>query len=150
MTSEANGGAVEPEQPKGDLFSSMKNQMSSWLSKKDTKETNEEQSEETKEQVAEEAAAEIEAESRAEDAGEAEGDKEGFGSGIKRPVCHMSLYPNQYPCDLGLEEVSNKAMQGARTIGSFFASAVSKAGKTVTEAGAKIKKTVEETVSCGK
>jgi hypothetical protein len=37
-------------------------------------------------------------------------------------------------------------MQGARTIGSFFASAVSKAGKTVTEAGAKIKKTVEETV----
>jgi len=45
-----------------------------------------------------------------------------------------------------LEEVSNKAMQGARTIGSFFASAVSKAGKTVTEASAKIKKTVEETV----
>lgn len=37
-------------------------------------------------------------------------------------------------------------MQGARSIGSFFASAVSKAGKTVTEAGAKIKKTVEETV----
>lgn len=48
---------------------------------------------------------------------------------------------------IGLEEVSNKAMQGARSIGSFFASAVSKAGKTVTEAGAKIKKTVEETVS---
>ena len=38
-------------------------------------------------------------------------------------------------------------MQGARTISSFFASAVSKAGKTVTEAGAKIKKTVEETVT---
>ena len=47
---------------------------------------------------------------------------------------------------IGLEEVSTKALQGAKTFGNFFVSAVSKAGKTVTEAGAKIKKTVEETV----
>ena len=158
MTSEANGGAIEPEQPKGDLFSSMKNQMSSWLSKKETKETTEEQLEETKEQEAEASAAEVVAENRTEDTGEIEGDKEGFGSGNVRSigviVMPILINPFQFTCDSGLEEVSNKAMQGARTIGSFFVSAVSKAGKTVTEAGkavteagAKIKKTVEETVS---
>lgn len=40
--------------------------------------------------------------------------------------------------------VSTKALQGAKSIGSFLFSAVNKAGKTVSEAGAKIKKTVEE------
>lgn len=43
--------------------------------------------------------------------------------------------------------VSNKALAGAKTLGSFLYSAVNKAGKTVSEAGAKIKKTVEENVS---
>jgi hypothetical protein len=43
--------------------------------------------------------------------------------------------------------VSTKALQGAKSIGSFLYSAVNKAGKTVSEAGAKIKKTVEENVS---
>ena len=111
----------------------------------------EEQLEETKEQEAETSAAEVVAENRTEDAGEIEGDKEGFGSGNVRSigviVMPILINPFQFTCDSGLEEVSNKAMQGARTIGSFFFSAVSKAGKTVTEAGAKIKKTVEETVS---
>ena len=46
----------------------------------------------------------------------------------------------------GNEDVQAKAMQGVRSIGSFFSSAVTKAGKTVTEASAKIKKTVEDTV----
>ena len=111
----------------------------------------EEQLEETKEQEAEASAAEVVAENRTEDAGEIEGDKEGFGSGNVRSigviVMPILINPFQFTCDSGLEEVSNKAMQGARTIGRFFVSAVSKAGKTVTEAGAKIKKTVEETVS---
>uniref|UniRef100_A0A1B6CPZ5 BSD domain-containing protein n=1 Tax=Clastoptera arizonana TaxID=38151 RepID=A0A1B6CPZ5_9HEMI len=40
--------------------------------------------------------------------------------------------------------VSTKALQGAKNIGSFLFSAVNKAGKTVSEASAKIKKTVEE------
>ncbi|XP_067013012.1 synapse-associated protein 1 isoform X2 [Anabrus simplex] len=40
--------------------------------------------------------------------------------------------------------VSTKALQGAKSIGSFLFSAVNKAGKTVTESAAKIKKTVEE------
>ncbi|GLV41687.1 Synapse-associated protein 47kD [Carabus blaptoides fortunei] len=40
--------------------------------------------------------------------------------------------------------VSNKALAGAKSIGSFLYSAVNKAGKTVSEASAKIKKTVEE------
>ncbi|CAH1724692.1 synapse-associated protein of 47 kDa-like isoform X4 [Aphis gossypii] len=40
--------------------------------------------------------------------------------------------------------VSTKALQGAKSIGSFLYSAVNKAGKTVSEAGAKIKKTVGE------
>jgi len=43
--------------------------------------------------------------------------------------------------------VSTKALQGAKTFGSFLYSAVNKAGKTVSEAGAKIKKTVGENVS---
>lgn len=42
--------------------------------------------------------------------------------------------------------VSTKAIQGAKNIKSFLFSAVNKAGKTVSEAGAKIKKTVEENV----
>nr|CAD7262148.1 unnamed protein product [Timema shepardi] len=41
-------------------------------------------------------------------------------------------------------EVSTKALQGAKSIGNFLFSAVNKAGKTVSEASAKIKKTVEE------
>ncbi|XP_023724944.1 synapse-associated protein 1 isoform X2 [Cryptotermes secundus] len=40
--------------------------------------------------------------------------------------------------------VSTKALQGAKSIGNFLFSAVNKAGKTVSEASAKIKKTVEE------
>ena len=43
--------------------------------------------------------------------------------------------------------VSTKALQGAKSLGNFLFSAVNKAGKTVSEAGAKIKKTVEENVS---
>lgn len=43
--------------------------------------------------------------------------------------------------------VSTKALAGAKTLGGFLYSAVNKAGKTVVEAGVKIKKTVEENVS---
>lgn len=43
--------------------------------------------------------------------------------------------------------VSTKALQGAKSIGSFLYSAVNKAGKTVSEAGTKIKKTVVVNVS---
>ncbi|KAK6631707.1 hypothetical protein RUM43_013771 [Polyplax serrata] len=44
----------------------------------------------------------------------------------------------------GIGGVSTKAVQGAKTIGNFLFSAVNKAGETVSKAGAKIKKTVEE------
>ncbi|XP_076375936.1 synapse-associated protein 47kD isoform X1 [Megalopta genalis] len=40
--------------------------------------------------------------------------------------------------------VSTKALEGAKSLGGFLYSAVNKAGKTVVEAGVKIKKTVEE------
>lgn len=43
--------------------------------------------------------------------------------------------------------VQSKALAGAKSFGSFLYSAVNKAGKTVSEASAKIKKTVEENVS---
>lgn len=43
--------------------------------------------------------------------------------------------------------VSTKALAGAKSLGGFLYSAVNKAGKTVVEASAKIKKTVEENVS---
>lgn len=46
-----------------------------------------------------------------------------------------------------LPAVSTKAIQGAKSFGGFLYSAVSKAGAKVSEAGAKIKKTVEENVS---
>ncbi|EEB13712.1 hypothetical protein Phum_PHUM253930 [Pediculus humanus corporis] len=47
----------------------------------------------------------------------------------------------------GIGGVSNKAVKGAKTLGNFLFSAVNKAGETVSKAGAKIKKTVEENVS---
>lgn len=114
-------GAVAPEgeAPKSNLFSGMKSQMSSWLTKK---EKEEEQPEGAKEEAAEPvAAAETDVIEKAPGEESAEG-AEAAGS-----------------------DVQAKAMQGVRSIGSFFSSAVTKAGKTVTEAGAKIKKTVEET-----
>ncbi|XP_012251191.2 synapse-associated protein of 47 kDa isoform X3 [Athalia rosae] len=43
--------------------------------------------------------------------------------------------------------VSTKAIAGAKSLGGFLYSAVNKAGKSVAEASAKIKKTVEENVS---
>lgn len=46
-----------------------------------------------------------------------------------------------------LPSVSTKALAGAKSLGGFLYSAVNKAGKTVVEASAKIKKTVEENVS---
>ena len=46
--------------------------------------------------------------------------------------------------------VSEKLNQGAKTFGSFLSSAFNKAGKTVSEAGSKIKKSVAENVSMGR
>lgn len=43
--------------------------------------------------------------------------------------------------------VTNKAVAGAKSFGSFLYSAVNKAGAKVSEVGAKVKKTVEENVS---
>ena len=43
--------------------------------------------------------------------------------------------------------VSEKLNQSAKTFGSFLSSAFNKAGKTVSEAGSKIKKSVAENVS---
>jgi len=45
--------------------------------------------------------------------------------------------------------VQSKALAGAKTIGSFLYSAVNKAGKTVSEASAKIKETVEKNTILG-
>ncbi|XP_046621153.1 synapse-associated protein 1 [Neodiprion virginianus] len=47
----------------------------------------------------------------------------------------------------GIFLVSTKAIAGAKSLGGFLYSAVNKAGKSVVEASAKIKKTVEENVS---
>jgi len=117
---ESGVAAPENEPAKATLFSGMKNQMSSWLTKK---EKDEEQPEAAKEEVAEAAAGPSETEAAEKAAGEevVEG-AEGAAA-----------------------DVQAKAMQGVRSIGSFFSSAVTKAGKTVTEASAKIKKTVEDT-----
>lgn len=45
-----------------------------------------------------------------------------------------------------LKLVQSKALAGAKSFGSFLYSAVNKAGKTVSEASAKIKETVEKNV----
>jgi hypothetical protein len=42
--------------------------------------------------------------------------------------------------------VQSKALAGAKSFGNFLYSAVNKAGKTVSEASAKIKETVEKNV----
>lgn len=117
-TGTEGAAAPESEAPKTTLFSGMKNQMSSWLTKKDK---DEEQPEAAKEEAVEAApAAEVEAE-------KAVGEESAEGA------------------EAAGSDVQAKAMQGVRSIGSFFSSAVTKAGRTVTEAGAKIKKTVEDT-----
>lgn len=46
-----------------------------------------------------------------------------------------------------LPPVTTKAVAGAKSLGNFLYSAVNKAGAKVSEASAKIKKTVEENVS---
>lgn len=43
--------------------------------------------------------------------------------------------------------MTTKAVAGAKSLGNFLYSAVNKAGAKVSEASAKIKKTVEENVS---
>ncbi|KAJ2954943.1 hypothetical protein O0L34_g3274 [Tuta absoluta] len=47
----------------------------------------------------------------------------------------------------GVGNVTTKAVAGAKSLGNFLYSAVNKAGAKVSEASAKIKKTVEENVS---
>ena len=84
MTSEANGGTTESaDQPKGDLFSSMKNQMSSWLAKKEVKEDNEEQQQQEQQTKVEtpEKPAENEIDPATGSETAAAGEGEGFGSG---------------------------------------------------------------------
>ncbi|XP_059053081.1 synapse-associated protein of 47 kDa-like isoform X1 [Achroia grisella] len=46
-----------------------------------------------------------------------------------------------------MQELTTKAVAGAKSLGNFLYSAVNKAGAKVSEASAKIKKTVEENVS---
>lgn len=46
-----------------------------------------------------------------------------------------------------VENVSHKAMEGAKSLGSFLFSVANKAGKTVTETATKVKTAVEENVS---
>lgn len=62
------------------------------------------------------------------------------------PKLNVSTFPRLIIFFL-LVAVSTKALAGAKTLGGFLYSAVNKAGKTVVEAGVKIKKTVEENVS---
>lgn len=50
-------------------------------------------------------------------------------------------------CQFYFLSVQTKALAGAKSFGSFLYSAVNKAGKTVSEASAKIKETVEKNVS---
>lgn len=49
-----------------------------------------------------------------------------------------------------VENVSHKAMEGAKSLGSFLFSVANKAGKTVTETATKVKTAVEENVSIHK
>ena len=136
--------APESEAPKTTLFSGMKNQMSSWLTKKDK---DEEQPEAAKEEAVEAApAAEVEAEKAVGEESAEGAEAAGSGNFIRFFVVWLITLFYYYFFLHWNKDVQAKAMQGVRSIGSFFSSAVTKAGRTVTEAGAKIKKTVEDTV----
>ncbi|XP_050428012.1 synapse-associated protein of 47 kDa isoform X2 [Adelges cooleyi] len=127
----------KPESPtkptsKLEMLGNVKNQMSSWigsgisgLRKSDS-------------EVVPDPPAELLQETT-EDAKEKEDDNSSATGDPDTPV-------SETEDDLGNPQgnVSTKALQGAKSIGSFLYSAVNKAGKTVSEAGAKIKKTVGE------
>ncbi|CAG0896763.1 unnamed protein product, partial [Darwinula stevensoni] len=71
-------------------------------------------------------------------------DKESLTSGPDTPQSEKEDHAEGTGIKGDIAEVSNRALQGAKNLGSFLFSAVNKAGKTMSEAGAKLKKTVEE------
>lgn len=111
VTSEANGAAVESDQPKGDLFSSMKNQMSSWLSKKEVKEETEDQPEQPKEEPTDKAA-ETEVEPGTDAAVDGEADKEGFGSGKSGVRMFCSSFRPNVSFDIHFQRARRSFQQG--------------------------------------
>ncbi|XP_011876250.1 PREDICTED: synapse-associated protein of 47 kDa-like isoform X2 [Vollenhovia emeryi] len=146
------GGDLEKKNntsPKGnklEMFAGVKNQMSGWLSggipglsrgagaaegeAPPAAETEESQPEETQAPVGEHI--------KDDDASSATG---GADSG---PASLEGTPTDDKNGQQAFGAVSTKALAGAKSLGGFLYSAVNKAGKTVVEASAKIKKTVEE------
>ncbi|XP_028179318.1 synapse-associated protein of 47 kDa-like isoform X4 [Ostrinia furnacalis] len=67
------------------------------------------------------------------------------GGADSRPASTGGTPTEEQPAGVG--NVTTKAVAGAKSLGNFLYSAVNKAGAKVSEASAKIKKTVEENVS---
>jgi len=141
------------------MFSNVTNQMSSWLGGLSVaKKTSDDP-----EQVANEQHSELEHSDKEKETQESKTDTptsqksvkgsldeqddgssttEGADSNISSPGGSPSHEPTGAMPDMS--GVSEKLNQGAKTFGSFLSSAFNKAGKTVSEAGSKIKKSVAE------
>lgn len=137
---------TSPKGNKLEMFAGVKNQMSGWLSggipglsrgtgaaegeAPPPAETEESQPEESQPPVGEQV--------KDDDASSATG---GADSG---PASLEGTPTDDKNGQQAFGAVSTKALAGAKSLGGFLYSAVNKAGKTVVEASAKIKKTVEE------
>ncbi|XP_018343695.1 PREDICTED: synapse-associated protein of 47 kDa isoform X2 [Trachymyrmex septentrionalis] len=137
---------TSPKGNKLEMFAGVKNQMSGWLSGgipglsrgAGAAEGEAPPPTETEESQPEESQAPVSEQVKDDDASSATG---GADSG---PASLEGTPTDDKNGQQAFGAVSTKALAGAKSLGGFLYSAVNKAGKTVVEASAKIKKTVEE------
>ncbi|XP_018316207.1 synapse-associated protein of 47 kDa isoform X2 [Mycetomoellerius zeteki] len=137
---------TSPKGNKLEMFAGVKNQMSGWLSGgipglsrgAGAAEGEAPPPTETEESQPEEIQAPVSEQVKDDDASSATG---GADSG---PASLEGTPTDDKNEQQAFGAVSTKALAGAKSLGGFLYSAVNKAGKTVVEASAKIKKTVEE------
>ncbi|KAL0118794.1 hypothetical protein PUN28_009453 [Cardiocondyla obscurior] len=137
---------TSPKGNKLEMFAGVKNQMSGWLSGgipglsrgAGAAEGEAPPPTETEESQPQESQAPVDEQVKDDDASSATG---GADSG---PASLEGTPTDDKNGQQAFGAVSTKALAGAKSLGGFLYSAVNKAGKTVVEASAKIKKTVEE------
>ncbi|XP_018402409.1 PREDICTED: synapse-associated protein of 47 kDa isoform X2 [Cyphomyrmex costatus] len=137
---------TSPKGNKLEMFAGVKNQMSGWLSGgipglsrgAGAAEGEAPPPTETEESLPEESQPPVSEQVKDDDASSATG---GADSG---PASLEGTPTDDKNGQQAFGAVSTKALAGAKSLGGFLYSAVNKAGKTVVEASAKIKKTVEE------
>ncbi|XP_013173550.1 PREDICTED: synapse-associated protein of 47 kDa-like isoform X3 [Papilio xuthus] len=150
-TKDATGEQAEGEKQsptkggsKLDLITNVKSQMTGWLGSgipiPGLRKNEAPPTEAT--EAAPEAAEAVEAKPEGKDDDDNSRYNSATGGADSRPASTGGTPTEEQPAGVG--NVTTKAVAGAKSLGNFLYSAVNKAGAKVSEAGAKIKKTVEE------